>query len=195
MERVPGTEPALSAWESGPSRALTCPELPSWLSASDREIPVSTGLNGTLMARRSWTVPCLLGHGQVILFCQRAEVTCSYWRPMEGGEVNRMPGTGWVGWPGSRSCRRCQQPVIWGLTKNDRWTPVNPGPAEDGKLAITDGDPLRVRHLWHDMQAEEHEWLAVCHVETCPHGPGPSKPRSPPEKPRTRGRAAKCALL
>ena len=110
MERVTGIEPALSAWESGPSRALTCPELPSWLSASDREIPVLTGLNGTLMARRSWTAPCLLGHGQVILFYQRAEVNCSYWRPMEGGEVNRMPGTGWVGWPGSRSCRRCQQP-------------------------------------------------------------------------------------
>src|SRR6516162_6842263 len=28
-----------------------CPELRSWLSASDREIPVFTGVNGTLMAR------------------------------------------------------------------------------------------------------------------------------------------------
>ena len=50
----------LSAWESGPSRAFTCPELRSWLSASDREIPVFTGVNGTLMARRSWTAPCLM---------------------------------------------------------------------------------------------------------------------------------------
>jgi hypothetical protein len=54
---VTGIEPALSAWESGPSGALTCPELRSWLSASDREIPVFTGVNGTLMARRSWTAP------------------------------------------------------------------------------------------------------------------------------------------
>jgi hypothetical protein len=29
-----------------------CPELRSWLSASDRETPVFTGVNGTLMARR-----------------------------------------------------------------------------------------------------------------------------------------------
>src|SRR6516225_9647998 len=50
----------LSAWESGPSGALTCPELRSWLSASDREIPVLTGVNGTLMARWSWPEPGLI---------------------------------------------------------------------------------------------------------------------------------------
>jgi Recombination endonuclease VII len=99
-----------------------------------------------------------------------------------------MPGAGWVGWPGSRSCQKCRQPVTWVLTKNGRWVPINPEPAEDGQLAITDGDPPTVRHLWYDMQAEEHEWLAVCHVETCQHGPGPTKPRSSPEKPRARTR-------
>ena len=57
LERVTGIEPALSAWESGPSAAFTCPELRSWLSVSAREIPVLTGVNGTLMARRSWTAP------------------------------------------------------------------------------------------------------------------------------------------
>ena len=51
LERVTRIELAMSAWESAPSRALTCPELRSWLSASDREIPVFTGLM-TLMARR-----------------------------------------------------------------------------------------------------------------------------------------------
>jgi hypothetical protein len=60
LERVTGIEPALSAWESGPFRALMWPELRSWLSASDREIPVFTGVNGTLMARRSWTAPWLM---------------------------------------------------------------------------------------------------------------------------------------
>ena len=34
-----------------------CPELRSWLSVSAREIPVLTGVNGTLMARRSWPEP------------------------------------------------------------------------------------------------------------------------------------------
>jgi hypothetical protein len=67
-----------------------------------------------------------------------------------------MPG---AGWPGSRSCQKCQQPVIWVPTKNGWSTPINPEPAGDGKLAITDGDPPTVRHLWHDMEAEEHEWL------------------------------------
>src|SRR5215471_18895097 len=41
----------------GAFRGSQCPELRSWLSASDCEIPVFTGVNGTLMARRSWTVP------------------------------------------------------------------------------------------------------------------------------------------
>ena len=40
-----------------PSGASICPELRDWLSASDREIPVFTGVNGTLMARRSWPAP------------------------------------------------------------------------------------------------------------------------------------------
>jgi hypothetical protein len=57
MERVTRIELELSAWESEPSGALMCPELRGWLSASDREIPVFTGANGTLMARRSWTAP------------------------------------------------------------------------------------------------------------------------------------------
>jgi len=99
-----------------------------------------------------------------------------------------MAAAGWVGWPGSQSCQKCQQPVTWVLTQRGRWTPINLEPAKDGKLAITDGDPPTVRYLWHDMQAEEHEWLAVSHVEPCPHGPGPSKPRSSPEKPRARAR-------
>jgi hypothetical protein len=51
VERVTRIELALSAWESVLSRDLTCPELPSWLSARDREMPGSTGVNGTLMAR------------------------------------------------------------------------------------------------------------------------------------------------
>jgi hypothetical protein len=42
----------LSAWESGPFSGLTCLELRSWLSESDRQIPVFAGVNGTLMARR-----------------------------------------------------------------------------------------------------------------------------------------------
>jgi hypothetical protein len=57
LERVTGIEPALSAWELVPSGVLTCPELRGWLSVSDREIPVFTGVNGTLMARRSWPKP------------------------------------------------------------------------------------------------------------------------------------------
>jgi hypothetical protein len=47
----PGLEPVLSAWESGPSGALTRPELRSWLSASDREIPVITGVDITVRGR------------------------------------------------------------------------------------------------------------------------------------------------
>jgi len=60
--RTRSASAGLSAWESGPSGAFTCPELRSWLSVGDREIPVPTGLM-TLMARRCW-----LGSGRL---CRR----------------------------------------------------------------------------------------------------------------------------
>jgi len=45
-DQVARGDPALSGWESEPFRAFTCPELRSWLSARDCEIPVSTKVNG-----------------------------------------------------------------------------------------------------------------------------------------------------
>jgi hypothetical protein len=55
VERVTGIEPALSAWESVLSGPVTRPDLQSGLSASDREGPLVTGVNGPLMARRPWS--------------------------------------------------------------------------------------------------------------------------------------------
>jgi hypothetical protein len=52
LERVTGIEPALSAWESVPSGPVTWPDLRGGVSASDRERPLVTGVNGPLMARR-----------------------------------------------------------------------------------------------------------------------------------------------
>ena len=47
-----GIEPALSAWEAVPSGPVAWPDLRDGLSASDRERPFFTGVNGPLMARR-----------------------------------------------------------------------------------------------------------------------------------------------
>jgi hypothetical protein len=52
MERVTGIEPALSAWEAVPSRPVIWPDLQGGVSASDRERPLVTGVNGPLMARQ-----------------------------------------------------------------------------------------------------------------------------------------------
>ena len=70
LERVTGIEPALSAWEAVPSGPVTWPDLRRGLSASDRERPFVTGVNGPLMARRTairaaliavpWSSPVLL---------------------------------------------------------------------------------------------------------------------------------------
>ena len=70
LERVTGIEPALSAWEVVPSGPVTWPDLRDRVSASDRERPPVTGVNGPLMARRvvvrpalmaaSWSSPVLL---------------------------------------------------------------------------------------------------------------------------------------
>src|SRR5690242_9791829 len=51
LERVTGIEPALSAWEAVPSGPVTRPDLRGGVSATDRERPVFTGVNGPLMAR------------------------------------------------------------------------------------------------------------------------------------------------
>jgi hypothetical protein len=51
VERVTRIELALSAWESVPSGLVVRPDLRSGLSASDRERPLVTGVNGPLMAR------------------------------------------------------------------------------------------------------------------------------------------------
>ena len=60
MERVTGIEPALSAWEAVPSGPVTWPDLRVGVSASDRERPLVTGVNGTLMARRTAVRPALM---------------------------------------------------------------------------------------------------------------------------------------
>ena len=59
-ERVTGIEPALSAWEAVPSGPVTWPDLRGGVSASDRERPLVTGVNGTLMARRTAVRPALM---------------------------------------------------------------------------------------------------------------------------------------
>jgi hypothetical protein len=53
LERVMGIELALSAWESVRLRPSTWPDLRVGVSASDRERPLVTGANCTLIARRS----------------------------------------------------------------------------------------------------------------------------------------------
>ena len=52
LERVTGIEPALSALEAVPSGPVVRPDLRDGLSASGRERPLVTGVNGPLMARR-----------------------------------------------------------------------------------------------------------------------------------------------
>jgi hypothetical protein len=41
-----GIDPALSAWEAMPSGPVTWPDLRDGVSASDRERPLVTGVNG-----------------------------------------------------------------------------------------------------------------------------------------------------
>src|SRR5438874_316223 len=53
VERVTGIEPALSAWESVRYRPLMPSDLQDGLSVNVRERPLVTGVNGTLMARRT----------------------------------------------------------------------------------------------------------------------------------------------
>jgi hypothetical protein len=60
LERVTGIEPALSAWEAVPSGPVTWPDLRGGVSASNRERPLVTEVNGPLMARRTAVRPALM---------------------------------------------------------------------------------------------------------------------------------------
>jgi hypothetical protein len=88
---------------------------------------------------------------------------------------------------GSRICLDCHQPIVWALTQHLRMVPIDPEPIEDGKMAITNGDPPTVRYLWHDMCAEEHEWLAICHLDTCPARPPKTRSARKAREPIRRG--------
>jgi len=86
LERVTGIEPALSAWESVPSGPVTCPDLRGGVSASDREKPLVTGVNGPLMARRSWRSP------------HQSSVPCSsIGRATDGSRLWMMAGQRYAG--------------------------------------------------------------------------------------------------
>ena len=53
LERVTGIEPGTISLGAVPSGPVTWPDLRGRVSASDRERPLVTGVNGPLMARRS----------------------------------------------------------------------------------------------------------------------------------------------
>lgn len=96
---------------------------------------------------------------------------------------------------GSRVCLDCGQPIIWVRTKQSRMVPIDPqpveaAPAEVTKMAVTDGDPPTVCYLWYDMRVEEHEWFAICHLETCPareRRPRKARPARKAREPVRRG--------
>jgi hypothetical protein len=91
---------------------------------------------------------------------------------------------------GSRICLDCRLPIIWVQTTRLRMVPIDPEPSEDGTMAITEGHPPTVRYLWHDMRAEEHEWLAICHLDTCPtreKRPARTRPAGQARQPMRRG--------
>ena len=95
MERVTGIEPALLAWESVPSGPVTWPDLRGGVSASDRERPLVTGVNGPLMARRTAVRPALIAVPGASPSSSIADVygwlLCSYHRLPPGGahEIGR----------------------------------------------------------------------------------------------------------
>ncbi len=64
---VTGIGPALSAWESVASGPVTWPDLRDGVSASDRDRPLVTGVNGTLMARRTAVWPVLIALTLVVV--------------------------------------------------------------------------------------------------------------------------------
>jgi hypothetical protein len=99
MERVTGIEPALSAWESAPSGPVTCPDLREVVSASDRERPLVTEVNGPLMAR-------LLGVQPALMTVPRSSpVLLDSCRPSGRGRCARLAKRPRAAWPLTRRPR------------------------------------------------------------------------------------------
>jgi hypothetical protein len=128
VERVTGIELALSAWESVPSGPVTCPDLQYGVSASDRERPLVTGVNGPLMARRTAIRPALIA-----VPCSSPVFLDSCHPSGRGGVVRESD-------PGSRSRIRARHP--------------RPGcgpcaPTVNASLALAAARPMIVRS--HDL--------------------------------------------
>ena len=90
-ERVTGIEPALSAWEAVPSGPVTWPDLRDGVSASDGERPVFTGVNGTLMARRTAVWPVLMAapwSSPVLL--DSCDISLGPWLACQGTRSDRV---------------------------------------------------------------------------------------------------------
>jgi Recombination endonuclease VII len=64
-------------------------------------------------------------------------------------------------------CLDCNQPIIWVKNPRGYWVPIDPWHSDESNMAITDGDPPTTRYLYGEMKAEEHEWMAICHLKTC----------------------------
>ncbi len=116
LERVTGIEPALSAWEAVPSGPVTWPDLRRGVSASDRERPFVTGVNGPLMARRPAIRPALIAvpwSSPVLL------------------DSYRLSGRG--------RCVKAREATACGLALTQRTRPRQSGSEEDGTISRGSG--------------------------------------------------------
>src|SRR5690242_63163 len=111
----------LSAWEAVPSGPVTWPDLRGGVSASDRERPLVTGVNGPLMARQTEF---------------RSALMAAPWSSPVLLDSCRLSGRG--------RCVKAREATACGLALTQRTRPRQSGSEEDGTISRGSGSGVEL---------------------------------------------------
>ena len=68
----------------------------------------------------------------------------------------------------SDRCRTCKAPIVWAVSENGKWMPLDATPNPRGEWRLF-GDAPRADYVPADRRAELADQLLVAHWATCPH--------------------------
>lgn len=73
-------------------------------------------------------------------------------------------------------CRSCKAPIVWAISENGKWMPLDATPDPSGEWRLM-GDTPRADYIPAERRVELADQLLVAHWATCPHADQHRRPR------------------